>query len=612
MVLKKRGKKPKLSLRRVIGKTIRTMRRKSRTKRRSVSRLRGAFSRRPPRQIVVQQPYYPPPPPPPRQLPPQAVKVELAMPKEEPLEVKTGITIGSGTASYAPAAGTIGKAWLETSKAGISDSYPLITAFEGGPVLAGTTISWNPAEQQLVYNLYEPPMSEQEIKLLRKLENKIEEKLDIDFSASGIGSQEDYLRKGFYKMADLFGIKLTKEQKLKFEYYLFRDFIGLNEIEPLMHDPQIEDVSCDGVGIPVYIVHRNPTYSELRTTVVFNSKQDLDSFVVKLSQRCKRSVSFASPLFDGTLPDGSRVQATLASDIARRGSNFSIRKFTESPFTPLDLMSFKTANSKILAYLWMIVESGSSILIAGPTATGKTTMLNAISLFIRPELKIVSIEDTAELQLPHPNWIPEVARSGTGEHSYGSVEMFDLLKSALRQRPDYVIVGEVRGAEANVMFQGMATGHPAMGTLHADDVQRVVDRLVSPPINLSPAMIQNLNVIVFLVRSRIGGKYVRRVNQVVEIKDIDIKTNKIKSQLIFEWDPVGDKIKPKEPSFLLEKLKTFKGVSERSILNELNRRAALLDWMKRSGKANDYKSFAYYIQMYYANPQGVMDMLRGG
>jgi flagellar protein FlaI len=168
---------------------------------------------------------------------------------------------------------------------------------------------------------------------------------------------------------------------------------------------------------------------------------------------------------DGSLPDGSRVQVTYGTDIAMRGSNFTIRKFTEKPITPIDELNFGTVSPEINAYLWMTVESGLSLLVAGSTATGKTSFLNAMSLFIQPELKIISIEDTPELRLPHPNWIPVVARAGFGIKGYGEVTMFDLLKSALRQRPNFVIVGEVRGKEAYVMFPGMATGHPSMGTL---------------------------------------------------------------------------------------------------------------------------------------------------
>jgi len=503
--------------------------------------------------------------------------------------------------------GEVSAEWKEKSKANIRESYPLI-ASESGSVFSYVQIFWSPTEQSLIYQVVEPGISPQETELLKKIEKKLEEKLDIDFTAVSQASQFAYLKENFYKVIDLFNVRITDEQRTRFEYYLFRDFVGLNELEPLMHDPQIEDISCDGVGIPVYVVHRNPEYGEMRTNIQFPTKQELDSFVVKLSQRCRRSISVATPLLDATLPDGSRLQATLGSDIARRGSNFTIRRFSERPFTPVDLIEMGTLSSLSLAYIWFLVEQGKSILVSGATATGKTTVLNSISLFIQPTKKIVSIEDTAELQLPHPNWIPQVARAISSEKRYGSVEMFDLLKAALRQRPDYIIVGEVRGAEANVMFQGMATGHPALGTIHADNVQKVVDRLVTPPISLSPAMLENLDAVIFIVRTKLKGQYVRRSSQIAEIKKISLKDGKLKSNAVFEWNAVEDKVVPKDPSIILEKLAHFRGIAKESIMSELGRRAQLLEWLKLK-HVKDYKLFASYVARYYTNSEELMKIV---
>ncbi len=498
--------------------------------------------------------------------------------------------------------------WQEKSKASINETYPLVVRYPTGPVFAYAQVYWDSAEQIMAYGLVEPPMSPDEWALLNKIKDKLEEKLNIDFTAFGKDAQENYLRAHFVEIIDLFNIALNEEQRLKFEYYLFRDFIGLGKIEAIMHDPQIEDISCDGVMVPVYVVHRNPNYGQLRTNVVFENKEELDYFAIKLAQRCGKAISFASPLLDGILPDGSRAQVTFGSDIAKRGSNFTIRKFTEHPFTPVDLIEFGTMNSLAMAYLWIMVEYSHSILIAGATATGKTTFLNAISLFIRPEAKVISIEDTAELQLPHPNWISEVARSGTGEKSYGTVEMFDLLKAALRQRPDYVVVGEVRGQEANVMFQGMATGHPSIGTIHADNVQKVVDRLTTSPINLSPAMLENLDIIIFISRTKLGGKNVRRVTNIVEVRGVDVKESRIIPGVVFMWDPVRDKLVPKDPSVQLDKLAKFRGLKPQSVMEELQRRAYLLEWL-REKHVTDYRLFAYYVNQYYVNPQALMSVI---
>ena len=498
--------------------------------------------------------------------------------------------------------------WTEVAITGLKETYNLIPREPKGdePVFAMADIRWDPNEKHLVYNLIEPPLSEEEKKTLKILEQRLSERLSVDFSVvGGVTSKKNYLSTHIDSILSLFGVRLTKKQRSKLEYFVFRDFIGFGRVEPLMHDPDIEDISCDGVNIPIYVFHRDPRYGQLRTNTIFDTAEELDSFVMKIAQRCGKGISVASPLLEGALPDGSRVQATLASDIARRGSNFTVRKFTENPLTPIDLMNFGTIDAVTLAYLWMAVEYGKSILVAGSTATGKTSLLNALSLFIRPQLKIVSIEDTAELRLPHPNWIPEVARPGLGEKAYGAVEMFDLLKSAMRQRPDYIIVGEVRGAEANVMFQGMATGHPAMGTIHADEVQKVVDRLVTEPINLSPALLENLDIILILVLSKIRGKYVSRISQVVEVKGIDIANSRVISNHVFRWDPARDVTSSEKPSIILAKIAAFKGVSDESIRGELLRRASVLEWMRRN-KIHDFERFGRIIARYYTEGDQLM------
>ncbi|MFQ6056496.1 MAG: type II/IV secretion system ATPase subunit, partial [Methanosarcinales archaeon] len=252
----------------------------------------------------------------------------------------------------------------------------------------------------------------------------------------------------------------------------------MNEIEPLMNDPYIEDISCDGTNVPLYIVHRK--YGSLKTNIIYSDEKKLQEFIVKLAERCGRFISYAEPLLDGSLPDGSRIQASFSKDVTTKGPTFTIRKFVEEPLSPIDLIKNKTVNSEVLAYLWLAVESGSSILIGGGAATGKTTFLNALSMFIPPTAKIVSIEDTRELNLMHENWIPSVARVGFAK-GIGEVTMFDLLKESFRQSPDYVIVGEVRGKEAYVMFQGMAAGFPALGTMHAGKVDDIIYRLETPP-----------------------------------------------------------------------------------------------------------------------------------
>ncbi len=328
---------------------------------------------------------------------------------------------------------------------------------------AYAVIKWNPKTESLTYTIIEPPLTKKEKEKLEKLKNLIIDLLDINLmDVKNISEVQNYLKEKLDRIISDYDIKLTDVEYNKILYYIYRDFLGLERIEPLMHDPEIEDISCDGAGIPIFIFHRK--YGSLRTNIVFEDNEELNRFITKLAQRCGKHISVAEPLLDGALPDGSRLQATFSAggDIATRGSTFTIRKFSKDPLTIVDFMRFGTIPALISAYLWVAIEYRKSILIAGGTATGKTSALNALSLFIHPEAKIVSIEDTPELRLPHEHWIAKIARpgygpEGAGGKKKGEISMFDLLKAALRERPDVIVVGEVRGEEAYVLFQGMAS-----------------------------------------------------------------------------------------------------------------------------------------------------------
>ncbi|MBR9680852.1 MAG: type II/IV secretion system ATPase subunit [Candidatus Altiarchaeota archaeon] len=498
----------------------------------------------------------------------------------------------------------------EAEKKKVKETYSLIPELPkpGETTFAWAYIHWDPKARDLVYELIEPVLNQREKEMIKKLEEKVEERLDIIFLPEGEEKHKEYLRKKISEVVDIFGLKSDQETAKKIEYYIFRDFIGLNKIEALMHDPNIEDISCDGVNIPVYVFHRKPEYNQMRTNVFFTNKEELDSFVIRLAQKGGKSISVARPLLDASLPDGSRLQATLASDIARRGSNFTIRKFLKEPLTPTKLIDFGTASSTSMAYLWFCIEYGKSILVSGTTATGKTSFLNAISLFMRPELKVVSIEDTAELMLPLPNWVPQVSRPGYGEKSYGAVEMYDLLKAALRQRPDYVIVGEVRGKEASTMFQGMATGHPALSTIHSDSLQRLVDRLTTPPVSLSPALLENLDVIIFLARTKMKGKFIRRINKIYEVAGVNVRESKIIPNKVFEWDPVKDEINMTGKSMILKKVADFKGVDYDAMFKELERRSLFIEWLKMNDVVK-FTDFGKWVQSYYTDTEKVMTMV---
>jgi len=391
-------------------------------------------------------------------------------------------------------------------------------------------------------------------------------------------------------------------------YHIYRNFVGFNEIDPLLKDPNIEDISCDGTGTPIYIIHRK--FGSLKTNILIGELEYLREFIIKLAERCGRYVSYAEPILDGTLPDGSRVAATLAGDVATRGPTFTIRKFSEKPFSPTDQIKSKTVSAEMLAYYWYLVEHGASMLVVGGVATGKTSFLNTICMFIPPEAKIVSIEDTRELRISSEHWVPSLARAGfgiplpTGE-KYGGVTLYDLLKESFRQNPDYVIVGETRGKEAYVMFQGMSSGHPSMSTFHAGSVDTVIKRLTTPPIELSPTLIESLNVISIMIHAREKGKSARRIREVVEIESVNPKTDEVKTNVVFQWDPVADTFKWTSPSIILKRLVEAKGGSVEEAYAEIERRRQIIEWMHKN-EIFDYKEVTTIINRYYKEPASLL------
>jgi flagellar protein FlaI len=498
----------------------------------------------------------------------------------------------------------------EINLKGVNIIYPLIPKASKNP-FAAANIRWSKAESSLVYYVIEPQLMPQEKDLLEKIKQSLIEKLDVDFTQIKKEEARSYLKVKFEEMITLMAAGYTVEKQQQFLYFIERDFVGLGKIEPLMQDGDIEDISCDGIGIPIFIYHRNSSIGSVRTNIVFESKDELDIFVNKLSQRCGKSISVAQPLVGGSLPDGSRIQATLGTDIARKGSNFSIRKFTEEPLTPIHMLKSKTLNPKIAAYLWLAIEYGRSILISGGVATGKTTLLNALSLFIKPELKVVSIEDTPELRLPHPHWVPQVARQPIAEiegRSIGEVDLFDLLRESLRQRPDYLIVGEVRGKEAYVLFQQIATGHASMSTIHADSMERLLDRLTTPPISLPPNLIEALDIVVFLVRIKYGNTYVRRISSIYEIIGFDREKNYPIVNEVFRWNPQEDTYSETGNSIVLKKISNQYGLTEQDIQREIGNRVKVIKWLFERDVA-DYRSVAKVVKLYYTRAEELLSAL---
>jgi len=475
------------------------------------------------------------------------------------------------------------------------------------PPYASAHIYWDNKMKEVVYDLEEPILDDYEWVTLKKIEDAMLELINVNVAIEKtLEATSDYIDRTARLLIDELNIKAGTESYEKIFYFLFRDFIGLNEIDPLLRDYFIEDIECNGVDTPVYIVHR--LFRNLRTNIVYEDIDKLASFVEKLAQRTGRYVSYAQPLLDGTLADGSRVNATFTKDVSSRGPTFTIRKFTKVPWTPIQLVSMNTLSPEMLAYFWLLLENKSNILIAGGTASGKTTLLNALAFFIPPEARVVSIEDTREINLPRENWLPSVARTSIGVGKIGEIDLFEILKSSFRQNPDYLIVGEVRGKEAFVLFQGMASGHSSISTMHADSVDTLIRRLETPPISLSPTLINSLDCVAIISHTTIGKKESRKVREIVEIVNVD-KDGTALVNTPFKWDPRGDVFYSKKQSKVLEKISARTGESVERLQQELVTRSKLLYALYKN-KIFGFDEVGKIINEYYKNPVGILQKYR--
>lgn len=438
-------------------------------------------------------------------------------------------------------------------------------------------------KKEYLYDVIEPHLTEKQEQTKNKLIVLFKKYADIDEYEGDTKQKWGILEKALEKIVHDKQIKLEKNEKDIIFYYIIREFAGFGRIDILMHDPDIEDISCDGHGIPIFIVHKQ--YESIKTNIVYKDADELDSFVVKLSQMCGKQISVYEPVVDGKLADGSRLQTTLGRTITML-STFTIRRFREDPLTPIDLLNNHTISLDLAAYFWLTIEKGCNILFCGGTASGKTTMLNALSLFVPPSYKIVSIEDTREINLPHENWIAGTTRSGFTStdilKTTRDIDMFDLIRVALRQRPRVIIVGEVRGKEAYSLFQAMTTGHLSYSTVHASDMHTLIQRLENPPISLPRALLTSLDTIVFLNSVIVKGDPVRRITNVTEIIELDAGTNRLVTMTPFEW--IGgseDRFQNNGASRLLYKIRTENGWSDAQLHQELQNRMDVLEWMRK-------------------------------
>ena len=494
------------------------------------------------------------------------------------------------------------------------DTYPVYPPFSYVRVL------FDKRDYSRFYYVVEPKASKQEQEDLDTIKTVLQRALNINRETLD-ETQEEFLKQAVDDILDSYRLKSRKSNRAKIHYFIERDLIGYGKIDTMMRDPNIEDVSCDGPGVEIFVYHRR--FESLRTNVMWEDELELEQYIIRMAQRCGKHISIAEPLLDATLMDGSRIVMTLGREVSTKGSTFTIRRFRDEPFTPVDLLEFKTFSSMQIAFFWLAMQYGMSMLFVGGTASGKTTSLNACSLFLPWQHKIVSIEETRELNLPHPNWIPGCTRQGfggegsaSGGKAAGEVDMYDLLRAALRERPEYIIVGEIRGAEAYVLFQAMATGHTTYSTFHADSIQSLVHRLENKPIEIPRVLIPALDGISIQIQTRVGGKRVRRNKAIVEIIGIDPHSHELLTNEAFRWDNTVDEFLFTGKSYIFEKIMMKANLNRVEIMDETKRRQLVIEWCLKKG-IRDYKDFARVVAEYYVHPEDVMkqvyeDMQVGG
>jgi len=474
------------------------------------------------------------------------------------------------------------------------------------PPFGNSGIYENKSMGRMEYLILEPFLDQDEISILNEIKTSIIENKKIPFE----------ILKDESKTSDFIGKLIEKEfekkkgaveTRNKIAYYIIRDFLGYGSIDLLIRDDNIEDVSCNGLNIPIFVWHKD--YESIPTNVVYTSEKELRAIVTRLAYKAGIQISVSRPIAEGILPNGYRVHLTL-DEVSKRGHTFTIRKIKASPLTIIDLIKNGTLSCEIAAYLWCLVQNGRSIMIAGSTGSGKTTLLNSICSFIKPEMKVITIEDVQELHL-HQNWIPMVARTsylpGVQE-----ITLFDLLKSALRQRPDYIIVGEVRGDEAYTLFQSIATGHGGICSIHSDSIEATIKRLQSRPLNIPNYIIPLMNVIIQIRKIFVDGSLMRRITDVTEIvgNDRDGAPISIKRFVLDSMTQNFSYIEPEESDeYVIKKVAEINRIPLNQLLEEKRRKQTILKWMVETDRSSD-EVVSSTIRNYYLNPDEMYEKAR--
>jgi len=475
-----------------------------------------------------------------------------------------------------------------------------IKVYPINPPNAYVGIYVDPLTKQYRYEVLEPKLFPKEMKIFNRIKEILYEELDIEATNLKREEMEKYLEEKIKEIIKKYKIRITEETIAKIMYYVKRNFAGYSKIDVPMRDSNIEDITCDGAGTPIYVWHRE--YESMPTNIIFETPEELDSFVIRLAYKAGKHVSVSQPIVDGALPDGSRVQVTFGKEVSLKGSSFTIRKFKRDPLTIVDLIKNHTLSTEMAAFFWFIIENRASILISGGVAAGKTTLLNALAIFIPPEFKIISIEETPEINLPHENWLQLVTRPSFGARET-NITLFDLLKAAVRQRPDYLIVGEIRGEEAYTLFQAISTGHLSLSTMHADSVESVIRRLESEPMNIPRKLITAMDIITIQGRLTIANHPARRTLTVTEITGLG-RNNEILTNEIYHWNQNDDVFEYKGRAYILERIIRRTTYTYESIQRELERRQRVLQWMAERN-IRYYKEVSRIIREYRLNPDVV-------
>src|SRR5881296_1291205 len=411
---------------------------------------------------------------------------------------------------------------------------------------------------EYVYEVWEPQLNADEKEFLDMIKDSLNRTLEYEWDKMAEKDKKEYLQEAVDSFIKSRGLRLAPAAKDKIVYYIIRDFVGYGPVDVLMSDLSIEDFSCYCIVIPFFIFHQK--FESIKTSVIFDDEDALNSFTVMLGQRCGKQISVANPILDGTSVEGHRVQATYSKEVTTRGSSFTIRRYKEKPFTPVELVKFGTASAEMVAYLWVAVENGKSMMVCGGTAGGE-------------------------------------------------IDMYDLVRAALRQRPNYIVVGEVRGKETYTMFQAMATGHPTMSTMHADSVKSMVNRLENPPINTPRILLTALNFVVIQTHARIGDSIVRRIKQVVELVGFEPETNELITNTVYEWDAATDTFVYKGHSFLFDEIMEMKNMTHEEMEAEFQRRVDIINYMLQKSML-DFREIARLVVQYYQYPEETAKRVR--